>query len=260
VALGDVDGDGLFDIFVTHLAEETHTLWKQQPRGLFRDQTAAAGLITTSWRGTGFGTLLADFDHDGTLDLAIVNGRVSALPTGVEPALGPFWTRYGDRNQLFRGAGRGHFQDISLHNDAFCGRYNVARGLVRGDIDGDGAQDLLVTTIGGPARLFRNVARKHGHWLQVRAFDPERKRDALGAEVRVRAGDRTWTAWLHPAESYLSSSEPVAHFGLGQADRVDAVEVLWPDGPPGAAREMFPGCGADRRIELRRGEGRPAAK
>jgi hypothetical protein len=260
IALGDVDGDGLFDLFVTHLAEETHTLWKQQPRGLFRDQTAAAGLITTSWRGTGFGTLLADFDHDGALDLALVNGRVSARPAGVDPALGPFWTRYGDRNQLFRGDGRGRFQDISSHNDPFCGHYNVARGLVRGDIDRDGAQDLLVTTIGGPARLFRNVAPKRGHWLQVRAFDPARKRDALGAEVRVRAGDRTWTAWLHSAESYLTSSEPVAHFGLGAADRLDAVEVFWPDGAPEEAWETFPGCAADQRIELRRGEGRPVVK
>ena len=78
VALGDVDGDGLFDIFVTHLSEETHTLWKQGPRGLFSDATAAAGLIAPTGRSTGFGTLLADFDHDGTLDLALANGRVAA--------------------------------------------------------------------------------------------------------------------------------------------------------------------------------------
>jgi hypothetical protein len=260
VALGDVDGDGLFDLFVTHLAEETHTLWKQQPRGLFSDQTAAAGLITTSWRGTGFGTLLADFDHDGALDLAVVNGRVAARSAGVDPALGPFWSRYGDRNQLFKGNGRGRFADISLQNGPFCGRYNVGRGLVRGDVDRDGAQDLLVTTIGGPARLFRNVAPKQGHWLQVRALDPVHKRDALGAEVRVRAGERTWTAWLHPAESYLCSSEPIAHFGLGKVDRVDAIEVLWPDPAPEKSRETFPGGPVDRRIELRKGEGRPVEK
>jgi hypothetical protein len=256
IALGDVDGDGLFDLFVTHLNQETHTLWKQGPRGLFRDITALAGLLTPDWAGTGFGTLLADFDHDGALDLAIVNGRVSARPSVDDWSLGPFWSRYGDRNQLFAGDGKGRFRDISRANAPLCGPFNVARGLVRGDFDGDGFQDFLVTTIGGRARLFRNIAPKRGHWLQVRALDPALKRDSYGAEVRVRAGERTWAAWFNPAESYLCSSEPVAHFGLGPADRVDAIDVLWPDG----SREKFPGGPADRRIEIRKGGGRPGGK
>jgi hypothetical protein len=256
IALGDVDGDGLFDLFVTHLTEETHTLWKQGPRGLFQDHTAPAGLIDSAWRGTGFGTLLADFDHDGALDLALVNGRVAARTAAVDGPLGPFWGRYGDRNQLFAGDGRGRFHDISLQNAALCGRWNVARGLVRGDVDGDGAQDLLVTAIGGRARLYKNVAPKRGHWLTVRALDPARKRDAYGAVVRVRAAGRHRVAWLHPAESYLCSSEPVAHFGLGKADKVESVEVLWPDGK----YEAFPGGAADCRITVRKGEGRPAGR
>ncbi len=78
VALGDVDNDGLFDLFVTQMTEETTTRCKQGPRGLFHDETAVAGLVASSRRGTGFGTLLADLDNDGNLDLAVVNGRVSA--------------------------------------------------------------------------------------------------------------------------------------------------------------------------------------
>ena len=78
IALGDVDGDGLLDLFVTHLTEESNTLWRQGPPGLFRDQSAAAGFLQASARATGFGALLADFNQDGSLDLAIVNGRVSA--------------------------------------------------------------------------------------------------------------------------------------------------------------------------------------
>ena len=252
VALGDVNGDGLFDIFVTHLAEETHALWVQGPRGWFSDRTGKAGLLTPAWRGTGFGTLLADFDHDGALDLTIVNGRVAAVAAVDDWSLGPFWSHYGDRNQLFRGDGRGGFQDVSPANEPFCGRQGVSRGVVRGDIDGDGAQDLLVTSIAGKARLFKNVAPKQGHWLHVRVVDPKLNRDAYGAEVRVRAGGRTWAAWLNPAESYLCSSEPCAHFGLGPAGRVDVIEVLWPDG----ARETFSGCDADRRVVLKKGEGR----
>jgi hypothetical protein len=253
VALGDVDGDGLFDLYVTHLTEETNTLFKQGPRGQFRDQTARAGLLASSWRGTGFGVLLADFDHDGNLDLAVVNGRVAALATAPTTTLGPFWGRYADRNQIFAGRGKGNFADVSANNATFSGHYNVGRGLVRGDVDGDGAQDLLVTTIGGPARLFRNVAPDRGHWLAVRAWNSKLKRDAYGAEVRVTGGGRTWAAWLNPAESYLCSSEPVAHFGLGKVDRIDSIEVLWPDG----LRETFAGTPVDRRIELVKGKGRP---
>ncbi len=260
IALGDVDGDGLLDLFVTHLTEESNTLWRQGPPGLFRDQSAPAGFLKASVRGTGFGTILADFDRDGSLDLAIVNGRVSALAKGEDSSLGLFWSHYGERNQILRGDGTGRFDNISRQNEAFCGRLNVARGLVRGDIDGDGAVDLLVTTIAGPARLYRNVAPRRGHWLQVRAFDPALHRDALGALVRVRAGGQVRVCSLHPSESYLCSSEPRAHFGLGAADRVDDIEIVWPDG----GRELFDqrgqGYTVDRRLELRKGEGRPCTK
>jgi hypothetical protein len=254
VAIGDVYGNGLFDIFVTHLAEETHTLWKQGPRGLFLDKTAETGIIIPALRGTGFGTVLVDFDHDGILDLAIVNGRVAARATVEDWSLGPFWSAYGDHNQIFSGEGGGRFRDSSQQNKPFCGRSTVSRGLVRGDIDGDGAQDLLVTSIGAPARLFRNVAPKRGHWLAVRAFDAVHKRDAYGAEIRVRVGGQTRIAWLNPAESYLCSSEPCAHFGLGEATHVDRIDILWPDG----TLETFSGGAADRSLLLKKGGGQTA--
>lgn len=254
IALGDVNGDGLLDLFVTHLTEESNTLWRQGPPGLFRDQSAAAGFLQASARATGFGSLLADFNQDGSLDLAIVNGRVSALAKTEEESLGSFWSRYGERNQLYRSDGRGHFENISRQNPGFCGAINVARGLVRGDIDGDGAVDLLVTTTTGPARLYRNIAPRRGHWLQVRAYNPAWNRDALGAVVRVRAGAHVWVCFLHPAESYLCSSEPRAHFGLGETDHVDAIEIDWPDG----SREIFDqgarGYPVDQRLELRKGD------
>jgi hypothetical protein len=251
IALGDVDGDGLFDLYVSHLGAEGNTLWRQGPRGFFQDRTTAAGLSSGVERGTGFGTLLADFDNDGALDLGVVNGRVAAAPEVKDWSLGPFWSWYGEPNQLFRNDGKGHFREISAHNAPFCGAINMGRGLAQGDIDGDGGVDLLVTSIGGPVRLFRNVAPGRGHWLRVRAFDPVLHRDALGSEVRVRAGGRTWVRWLHPAESYLCSSEPRAHFGLGAAERVEEIEVLWPDG----SREAFAGCAADRLVEVRKGSG-----
>src|SRR5262249_53662198 len=160
------------DIFVTHLTEETHTLWMQAARGTFRDRTVASGLARPRWRGTGFGTLLADFDHDSALDLAIGNGRVrhakrSAIDSQALADLGPVLSRYADRNQLFANDGNGQFRDLSEQNSAFCGTARISRALACGDIDGDGALDLLVTTAAGPALLYRNVAPKRGHWLLV---------------------------------------------------------------------------------------------
>jgi hypothetical protein len=252
IALGDLYGDGLFALYVTHLAVEYNTLWKQGPRGQFQDRSAAAGLMRPTWRGTGFGTVMADFDQDGALDLAVVNGKVSRRDSAPEvPGLSPYWRPYAERNQLFANDGTGHFLDISPHNKAFCGTPNIARGLACGDVDGDGALDLLVSTVAGPARLYRNVAPNRGHWLIVRALlDKEHgNRDAYGAQVTVVAGKRRWVRLVNPASSYLSSNDPRAHFGLGDAKSVDAIHVLWPDG----AKESFPGRRVDRAITLSQG-------
>lgn len=250
VALGDVDNDGLLDLYVTHLTWETNTLWKQGPRGQFRDRTRPARLASTDWRGTGFGTLLSDFNLDGAMDIAVVNGRVLGGPA---PDAGRgFWQPYAERNQLFANDGAGTFRDLSPANPPFCGHSNVARGLAVDDFDGDGAPDLLVTALAGRARLFRNVAPQRGHWLRIRALDPQRQRDAYGAEVCVQSGERRSLRLINPAQSFLSSSSPLALFGLGETTQVDSIRVHWPDG----SQEAFPGGAVDRSIVLRKGEGR----
>jgi hypothetical protein len=258
VAIGDVFNRGMLDLYVTHLGHETNTLWKQGPkRGQFTDHTAQAGLLGTRWRGAGFGTVMADFDRDGSLDIAIVNGRVNQVGPAHGEELG-FWSAYAERNQLLANDGQGKFRDISQSNKALCGRWNVARGLVCLDFDDDGAPDLLVTTIGDRARLFRNVAPSAGHWLTVRALQPtpDRKahRDAYGAEVRVRVEGKEYLRLVNPAESYLCSSSPVVHFGLGKAATYQSILVTWPDGE--RRTELFEGGKADRPVILRRGEGR----
>ncbi len=106
-----------------------------------------------------------------------------------------------------------------------------------GDVDNDGALDLLVTQAAGPARLFRNVAPKTSHWLMVRALDRSGRRDAVGAEIQVEVAGRQRSQLVQPGSSYLCSNDPRVHFGLGVAQQVGGVRVTWPDGMV----EMFAG-------------------
>src|SRR5438067_1677886 len=99
VAIGDVFNRGMLDIFVTHLTEEKHTLWQQGQRGHFQDRTGQAGVHQLG-RSTGWGAVLADFNNDGWLDLAWVNGRVKRSVTNANPALGPHLGLYAEKNQL----------------------------------------------------------------------------------------------------------------------------------------------------------------
>jgi enediyne biosynthesis protein E4 len=258
VTLGDVFGDGRLDLFITHLTEETHTLWRQIATGVYDDRTVQSGLSATSWRGTGFGTILADFDLGGAPDIAVVNGRVSRTrgQRASAPGLATYWQDYAERNQLFMNDGHGHFTDISLANAAFCGTPAVSRGLLWADFAGNGRIDLISTSIAGPARFYRNVAPLRGHWLSVRAIDPRLHRDAYGAVVTIHAGGRHWVNLVNPGQSYLSSGDPRVHFGLGAADHVERIRIDWPDG----LSETFPGTVADRSLRLERGKGKRVAR
>ena len=256
VAFADLNGDRLGDLFVTHLTEEFHSLYLQGPRGVFSDQIAPSGLQQQAWRGTGFGTVLADFNHDGAPDLVSANGLVRRITPGqtpVAPGTDPWWGRYAQKAQLFANDGAGKFRDLSPAQNALSGTAAVGRSLAVGDLNNDGAPDLLLCAVGGPVRILRNTAPNRGHWLKLQLLLPEQgHRDAVGAEVIVRAGKKEHWAVLQPAMSYLASHDPTLHFGLGAATNVNAIEVIWPDGQ----KESFGGGAVNRTQVLQKGQGK----
>ena len=252
IAVGDLNNDGLFDVFVTHLVSERHRLWMQGPAGIFDDATARAQLLDATHKSTGFGALFVDFDNDGDLDLAIANGAVKRPETVLPQSGEDFWKPYWQTNQLIQNQEDARFQDVSRDEPSFCDAPGVWRALASGDFDNDGGQDLLVTRIGDTPLLLHNTVPNRGHWLSVRAVDPDLKRDAYGAVITVVAGEKKWTGLLNPGRSYVSSCDPRVHFGLGAVEQIDQIIVLWPDG----REEMFPGQTVDRFVVLERGKGR----
>ena len=241
VVAADLENDGDLDLFMTHLRDESNTLYLNQG-GLFEDATVLAGLSAPSIPLTGFGAGMADFDHDGILDLYVANGRVgrSAAPLADDP--------YAEPNQLYRGSGNGRFQEVEPRGGAAKPWIENSRAAAFGDYDGDGDIDVLVVNNAGLARLYRNQAEGKGNWIQFRLLDAK-GRDAAGAMVGIlSAGKRQWRL-ASAASSYLASNDPKAHFGLGSADRVEEAEILW----PGGSRETFGPFAAGKVHLIRQG-------
>ena len=251
VALGDVDRDGDLDLFMTHLVDESHTLYLRDESGGFTDATAEAGLQTASLRRTGFGTVFFDVDLDGALDLAVVNGRVSRGPLDASLTADSPWNVYAERNQLFRGDGRGGFADTGALAGAFAGVARISRALVPVDLDDDGDLDLLVTNTAGPLRAYENLTPP-GRFLRIWVKDSKRKRVAIGARVLVVTDRDRFPAEVGTGASYLSSWETPLHFGLGAATKVSRIDVTW----PGGVKESFGPFDVNRTVVLVTGEGR----
>ena len=249
VDAGDFDNNGTEDIFITHLMDETNTLYANLGEALFEDRTREVGLGMPGRRFTGFGTLFFDYDNDGWLDLFVTNGAVQLLPELIRKG-DPY--PLGQPNQLFHNSGKGTFVEIIDQTGPAFQQIAVGRGAAFGDIDNDGDTDILIANNSEPAKLFLNQVGNQNHWLGLRLVDQKAGRDMLGAVVQIAVTkNRVLRRRARTDGSYLSANDPRVLLGLGSATSVDSLLVQWPDG----SVEEWKGPPVDRYTTLKQGTG-----
>ena len=250
VTAGDFDGDGNEDIFKTNLTNEGSNLYVNDGAGNFHDAATNLGLFLPTFPYTGFGTEWFDYDNDGHLDLFIANGAVNRIES-LRSAPYPF----GQPNLLFHNEGAGKkFRDVTAAADPALAISEVSRGAAFGDIDNDGAVDIVIANNNGPVRLLlnQNQSINRNHWLLVSLEATQGNRFAMGAKVEIRQRTRMLLRRAHTDSSYLSANDVRVHFGLGEDANIESLIVHWPSGQ----KEAWDKLKADQIVHIRQGTGR----
>jgi hypothetical protein len=244
LAVGDVDGDSVLDLFVTNFSEDFATLYKGLGQAFFEDVSRATGVGPATYRPLKWGTAMADLDDDGDLDIVVANGHIYPQIDAHAQLIGPYRQRNlllenrSARDDVPAGAApETLFRDVTDTAGPGFEPARAHRGLAAGDFDDDGRLDLLVTALDSPPALLHNEGAG-GSWLTVVCVVPGGTAVPIGTVVTVRAGGRTMTRDIASGDSYLSSHDPRPHFGLGKAEKADEVVVRWPDGTRSVRRDV----------------------
>lgn len=266
---GDFDNDGLLDIYVTNITDdymrEGNFLWHNNGDLTFTDVARETGTYDTGW---GWAGKFFDYDNDGWLDLYVMNGWVSggkedyvpdifAMITkpGVDFADARNWPPIGNKSLS------GHEKKKLFHNEEGrtfkeeAARHGLdsdkdGRGIAVADFDNDGRLDLVVTNADDEPILYRNVLPTGAHWIGLLLEGTKSNRAAIGAQVRVRTGARTYLRYVNGGNGFGGQSTSRVHFGLGKADKIQGLEVRWPSG----LKQKFPGLPVDHWYKFREGQ------
>jgi hypothetical protein len=250
VDAGDYDRSGYPSVLITNFSNQMLALYHNERNGLFVDEAPQSDVGHASLLTLGFGCFFFDYDLDGWLDIYVANGHIEDAIERVQPRV-----RYAEPPHLFHNLGDGKFKEVTASAGGSFAAARVARGAAYGDINNDGALDLVVTTNGGPAALFRNTGTKN-HSLRIKLVGTKSNRDGIGAVVRVTAGNDTQSQMLRSGSSYLSSSELILTFGLAGHAQADSVEVRWPSGQTDHLKNVA----ADQIVTVRENQGAIATK
>lgn len=252
-ACGDLDGDGRLDLSVTNFFAESTTFFRSLGPGVFADQTAAVGLAAPSRFLLGFGIVFLDVNNDSRLDLLTANGHINDRRPQYP------WTMPA---QLLIGTPGGKLQDVTHQAGPSFQSLHLGRGLAAADLDNDGRIDALLLAQNEPLVYLHNQtpteperdrSLRSGHYLTLQLQGLASNRDGVGARVAVSAGGRNQVAARVGGGSFQSASDPRLHFGLGEAERIDWLEVRWPSGRIDRHLDLE----ADTGYLIREGEGRP---
>jgi hypothetical protein len=248
VAVADYDEDGYPDILKTNFSEDTPNLYHNLHDGIFSDEVYTAGLGIRN-QYLGWGAHFLDVDHDGRKDVLIVNGHVYP-----EVDRMPLGAKFRQPRLLYWNVGGGKFKDLSNSAGPGVSALWSSRGSAAGDLDNDGALEVVINNLGDRPSLLKNFGKKK-NWLLVECRGVKCNRDAVGARAYVFVGSRKLSGEVQTGTSFISQNDPRLHFGLGDDTSCQRIEVQW----PGGARETFPGGPANRIVTLEQGKGaRPA--
>jgi hypothetical protein len=222
---GDYDRDGRLDLIVSDWADRGYAVFHYEGDKVFTETGAVTKILLATRNRLGFGAKWLDLENDGWLDISFVNGHVYDNVAQIEKN-----QQFRQPLMLFRNNQGRDFVDLVPRLSSDVGRPMVARGSATGDFNNDGRVDLLVVDFEGPVMLLENRTSNDNHWITIDLRAPAPNRHAYGARITARSGEQIWVSEVSPASSYLSSSDPRIHLGLGAIDTLQTVTIRWPDG------------------------------
>lgn len=226
IAVGDYNRDGKVDFYVTNFSDDYNTLYRNEGEASFSDVSFQGGVANLTIPFLGWGTGFLDYDNDGLPDVFVANGHVYP---GVDRQ--DWGTTWAQRPLLLRNLNGVKFEEVPPATNSGLADVVCARGAAFGDLFNDGHIDVVLNVMDGPPVLLRNVVKNSNHWLTLKLVGgPKSPRDAIGTKVFVTTGNVRQRADVFSGGSYASTSDPRVHFGLGVAEKVDKVEILWPSG------------------------------